>query len=78
VGEYLDTLNKAIQARLEVEGEVFLSNAVHRGMYVLRGCIVNFRTDEDDVRAIPEIVARVGRAVHETLQSEHPGVASTP
>jgi len=78
VGQYLDTLNQAIQARLETDGEVFLSNAVHRGMYVLRGCIVNFRTDEEDVRAIPEIVARVGREVHETLRSEHPEVAPTP
>jgi glutamate/tyrosine decarboxylase-like PLP-dependent enzyme len=72
VEEYLNALNKAIQARLEKDGEVFLSNAVHRGMYLLRGCIVNFRTDEADVRAIPGIVARVGRAVHETLRGEHP------
>ncbi|HSG49159.1 MAG TPA: aminotransferase class V-fold PLP-dependent enzyme, partial [Longimicrobiales bacterium] len=75
VEEYLNELNKAIQARLEEDGEVFLSNAVHRGMYVLRGCIVNVRTDEEDVRAIPEIVARVGREVHETLRLQHPEVA---
>lgn len=75
VEAYLNDLNKALQARLEAEGEVFLSNAVHHGMYVLRGCIVNFRTDEDDVRAIPEIVARVGRELHEALQDGHPAAA---
>ena len=72
VEEYLNALNQAVQARLEEGGEVFLSNAVHRGMYLLRGCIVNFRTDEGDVRAIPEVVVRVGREVHEALRSEHP------
>ncbi len=50
-----------LQARLEAGGEVFLSNAVLDGAYVLRGCIVNFRTSEADVRAIPEIVVREGR-----------------
>lgn len=34
--------------------------AVVEGCYLLRGCIVNFRTDETDVRAIPEIVVRMG------------------
>jgi glutamate/tyrosine decarboxylase-like PLP-dependent enzyme len=75
VEAYLNDLNKALQARLEVEGEVFLSNAVHHDMYVLRGCIVNFRTDEADVRAIPDIVVRVGRELHEALQDGHPAVA---
>lgn len=57
----LNTLNRELQARLEAGGEVFLSNAVLDGTYVLRGCIVNFRTSEADVRAIPEIVVREGR-----------------
>jgi glutamate/tyrosine decarboxylase-like PLP-dependent enzyme len=61
VEEALNELNRAVQARLEREGEVFLSNAVIDGCYLLRGCIVNFRTTDDDVRAIPEIVARAGR-----------------
>lgn len=61
---YLNRLNEAIQSALEREGEAFLSNAVLQGRYLLRGCIVNFRTSEADVRAIPEIVARVGRRLH--------------
>ncbi len=68
VEEYLNGLNKEVQARLERGGEVFLSNAVLDGRYVLRGCIVNFRTDEDDIRAIPEIVARVGAEAHQALR----------
>jgi glutamate/tyrosine decarboxylase-like PLP-dependent enzyme len=67
VEDYLNRLNKEIQARMESQGETFLSNAVLDGMYVLRGCIVNFRTEERDVRAIPGIVVRTGEEVHREL-----------
>lgn len=67
--EYLNRLNEEIQARLEREGELFVSNAVVAGRYLLRGCIVNFRTDEADVKAIPHIVARVGAEAHADLRA---------
>jgi hypothetical protein len=47
-------------APLPTGGEVFVSNAVIDGTYFLRACIVNFRTTEDDIRALPEVVKRVG------------------
>jgi aromatic-L-amino-acid decarboxylase len=56
----LDRLNQELLERLQTGGEAFLSNAVVDGSYFLRACIVNFRTTEDDVRALPEIVKRVG------------------
>jgi len=62
--DYLDRLNKEIQVRLERGGEAFLSNAVVHGLYCLRACIVNFNTTLEDVEALPEIIARVGREVH--------------
>lgn len=67
--EYLDELNRAVLDRIERSGEAFLSNAVLDGRFVLRACIVNFRTDLDDVRALPEIVARHGRAAHRELRA---------
>ncbi|MDH5588752.1 MAG: aspartate aminotransferase family protein [Gemmatimonadota bacterium] len=70
VGEYLNALNRAIQARLEREGEAFVSNAVVRGRYLLRACIVNFHTDTDDVEALPEIVVRTGRKVDAEMRTE--------
>jgi len=33
------------------------------GSYLLRACIVNFRTRLADIEALPPIVARLGRAV---------------
>jgi len=65
---YLNELNQALQARLEASGELFVSNAVIEGRYVLRACIVNFRTSARDIAEIPEIVARHGGRVHEELR----------
>ncbi|PWT83901.1 MAG: aspartate aminotransferase family protein [Blastocatellia bacterium] len=62
VAEYLDTLNRDVLDRIQRGGEAFISNAVIGGRYVLRACIVNFNTTRADVEAVPEIVARVGRA----------------
>jgi aromatic-L-amino-acid/L-tryptophan decarboxylase len=61
--EYLNRLNQAILDRLQREGQAFVSNAVISGRYVLRACIVNFNTQEADVDALPDIVARVGLAI---------------
>lgn len=58
----LDELNDALLSSLKRSGETFLSNAVIDGRTYLRACIVNFRTTEADVDALPEILARHGRA----------------
>ena len=58
--EYLNDLNKEIRDRLEQGGETFVSNAVVDGAYLLRACVVNFRTSADDISALPAIVKRVG------------------
>ncbi len=66
--DYLNILNKALQARLEVSGELFVSNAVIDGHYLLRACIVNFRTSSQDIAEIPAIISRHGAKVHEELR----------
>ncbi len=38
------------------------------GRFVLRGCIVNFRTSLDDIKALPGIVARLGQEVDRELR----------
>jgi aromatic-L-amino-acid/L-tryptophan decarboxylase len=65
---YLNALNQEVLERLQIAGEAFVSNAVIRGRYVLRACIVNFNTTTADVEALPEIVVRVGRAVDAELR----------
>lgn len=65
---YLNELNQEILNQLQVGGEVFVSNAMVEGKYVLRACIVNFRTTLDDIEALPEIVIRIGRKVDANLR----------
>ncbi|HET9952838.1 MAG TPA: aspartate aminotransferase family protein [Candidatus Eisenbacteria bacterium] len=66
---YLSELNQALLDDLQRGGELFVSNAVIEGRYVLRACIVNFNTTEEDVTALPEIVARRGAEVDRGLRA---------
>ncbi|HSJ05047.1 MAG TPA: pyridoxal-dependent decarboxylase, partial [Longimicrobiales bacterium] len=68
VEERLNQLNQELLDRLQKGGDAFVSNAVIRGRYALRACIVNFNTTSADVDALPEIVARIGRAVDGELR----------
>ena len=70
VARYLDELNQAILERLQEEGEIFVSNAIVEGLYVLRACIVNFRTQAADVDAVAEISARVGAEVDRAMRAK--------
>jgi glutamate/tyrosine decarboxylase-like PLP-dependent enzyme len=66
--EYVNELNAALVERLQQGGEAFVSNAVVRGAYLLRACIVNFRTSLADVEALPALAAREGAALHAALR----------
>ncbi len=66
--EYLNELNTALLLRLQASGETFLSNAVVNGIFLLRLCIVNFRTELSDINALPEIVIRFGRELDAQMQ----------
>ena len=61
--KYLNELNRELLDRLQAGGEAFVSNAVVDGRFLLRACIVNFRTTREDVEAVPEIAARLGREI---------------
>jgi len=65
---HLDALNRELLDRLQRGGELFVSNAVIGGRYALRACIVNFHTTSADVRAVPGVVVRIGRAVDAELR----------
>ena len=68
VDAYLDTLNKEVLARMQSGGEAFVSNAVIRGHYVLRACVVNFNTRSTDMHAVAALSARMGRDIDAELR----------
>jgi glutamate/tyrosine decarboxylase-like PLP-dependent enzyme len=70
VEDYLSELNRELLTRLQNSGEAYLSNAVIAGKFVLRACIVNFRTALADIEALPEIVTRLGQEADAALRPD--------
>jgi glutamate/tyrosine decarboxylase-like PLP-dependent enzyme len=68
---YLNALNDELLHRLKTGGEAFVSNAVLRGTFLLRACVVNFRTTLAHVEALPAIVARLGDEADRALRPAH-------
>ncbi len=58
---YLDRLNEQIMNELQAGGRAFCSNAVLGGRFMLRACIVNYRTEAEDVEALATAVVDLGR-----------------
>jgi aromatic-L-amino-acid/L-tryptophan decarboxylase len=57
----LNVLNERVLDALQRSGRAYVSNAVVNGRYVLRACIVNFRTERPDLEALVEAVVDIGR-----------------
>jgi aromatic-L-amino-acid decarboxylase len=70
VAKYLNELNEALLNRLQKEGDLFLSNAIVDDQYLMRACIVNFRTSKADIAAIPGIVTRAGASVDAEIRPD--------
>lgn len=69
VEAYLNQLNIEVLNRLQRSGEALVSNAVIGGAFLLRACVVNFRTSLVDIEALPGIVIRIGREVDAAMRS---------
>ena len=59
----LDRHNLALARALQEEGRVYVSAAVIGGAACLRPCIVNYRTQDEDVIALVEIAREAGAAL---------------
>jgi glutamate/tyrosine decarboxylase-like PLP-dependent enzyme len=62
----LDALNKAIMEEVQAGGEVFLTQAVLHGRFVLRANVMHYGTMESDLVALIEVVQRTGRRLLES------------
>jgi glutamate/tyrosine decarboxylase-like PLP-dependent enzyme len=59
---YLNRLNQRVMTEMQQDGRVFLSNVVIEpsGIFGLRVCIVNFRTEAEDMDAVLDVAAEAG------------------
>ena len=53
-------LNERILIELQLDGRVYCSNAVLQDRFVLRVCVVNFRTEAEDLDACLDVAAELG------------------
>jgi glutamate/tyrosine decarboxylase-like PLP-dependent enzyme len=75
VAEYLNELNARIVTAVRLGGRAFISNAHIGDLYLLRACIVNFRTTLSDVKALPELIVRLGRDLDSRIRPAELGSA---
>ena len=68
--EYLNVLNERLMTAIQLDGRAFCSNAVLGGRFVLRACIVNFRTEAEDVDALLDVAGELGAKLDAELRPE--------
>ncbi len=68
--EYLDELNRRLMTEIQLDGRVFFSNAVLGERFVLRVCIVNFRTEAADMDAVLDVAAELGAKLDADLRPD--------
>ncbi|MGH2496183.1 MAG: pyridoxal phosphate-dependent decarboxylase family protein [Ktedonobacteraceae bacterium] len=78
VETYLNQLNAEILTRIQKSGEAFISNAVIGETFVLRACIVNFRTTREDIETLANLVISIGRQVDATFRPTQQKKERTP
>jgi len=68
--EYLDALNERLMTEAQQDGRAFFSNAVLGERFVLRACIVNFRTEAADLDAMLDVAAEIGGRLDAELRPD--------
>jgi glutamate/tyrosine decarboxylase-like PLP-dependent enzyme len=56
----LDELNKKLLDTIQLRGQAFLSGTTINGSFSLRACVINHRTEKDDVEFLVDHVREVG------------------
>ena len=72
---YLSQLNERIMTELQLDGRVFISNAVLGERFVLRACVVNFRTEAEDMDAVLDVAEEFGARLDAELRPAAIGLA---
>ncbi len=68
--EYLDLLNERIMAAVQMDGRVYYSNAILGHRFVLRTCIVNFRTEAKHLDQVLDVTDELGAKLDAELRSD--------
>lgn len=66
--QYLDRLNERLMTEVQLDGRAYCSNAIVRGRFSLRACIVNHRTEAEHVERLLAVVRELGTRLHAEMQ----------
>jgi glutamate/tyrosine decarboxylase-like PLP-dependent enzyme len=66
--EWASRLNERIMTELQLDGRVYISNAILGDRFVLRACFVNHRTEAEDVDAVLDVVSELGARLETELR----------
>jgi glutamate/tyrosine decarboxylase-like PLP-dependent enzyme len=67
---YLSTLNQHLMTQIQLDGRVFCSNAILDGRFTLRTCVVNYRTEADDMDLVLEVATELGTRIDAELREQ--------
>lgn len=67
---YLSELNQRLMTEIQLDGRVFCSNAILGDRFVLRTCIVNFRTEAEEMDLVLDVAAELGGKLDAELRPE--------
>jgi aromatic-L-amino-acid decarboxylase len=67
---YLDELNERLVADIQLDGRVFPSNAVLGERHTIRVCIVNFRTEAEQMDLLLEVAEELGSKADADMRPE--------
>ncbi len=73
----LDEHNRRLADAIQADADIYLAAATYDGTVGLRPCIVNYRTTDDDVRAIVDITRAVGARVAAAGTARPPAPSQT-
>jgi len=67
---YLSDLNHRLMTEIQLDGRIYCSNAIIGERFVLRACIVNFRTEAEDMDVLLDVAAELGSTLDAELRPE--------
>jgi glutamate/tyrosine decarboxylase-like PLP-dependent enzyme len=67
---YLSELNQRLMTEIQFDGRVFCSNAILDGRFTLRTCVVNHRTEADEMDLVLDVAAELGTKLDQQLRPE--------
>jgi aromatic-L-amino-acid/L-tryptophan decarboxylase len=67
---YLSELNQRLMTEIQLDGRAFCSNAILDGRFTLRTCVVNHRTEADEMDLVLDVAAELGTKLDQEMRPE--------